>query len=328
MTLTAESTERDRAVGTLVAAACGDALGAGYEFGPSLAPSVPVAMIGGGLGDFAPGEWTDDTCMAVPIAQALAAGLDLRSDEGQDAIVAGWLEWFRGGPKDVGIQIGSVFRAAGGSTAAHVRAAAADHFVRKPDRSAGNGALMRTAPVGLANLPLDGIAEAARAVNNLTHADPVSAEACVIWSVAISHAVRHGTFDGVRLALDLLPPDRTGYWSARLDEAETSPAPSFSNNGWVVHALQAAWAAISQTPVPADAPTTHVRAALENAVRVGHDTDTVACIAGGLLGARWGASAIPVEWTSILHGWPGLRADDLRRLVAPDDESAPVPAEA
>ena len=56
--------QTDRACGVLLAAAAGDALGAGYEFSAPL-DGVP-AMIGGGLGNFAPGEWTDDTAQATP----------------------------------------------------------------------------------------------------------------------------------------------------------------------------------------------------------------------------------------------------------------------
>ncbi|WP_197061858.1 ADP-ribosylglycohydrolase family protein [Sinomonas humi] len=49
----------------------------------------------------------------------------------------------------------------------------------------------------------------------------------------------------------------------------------------------------------------HLRAALEEAARGGNDTDTVAAITGGLLGAGYGISAVPFEWCRPLHGWPG-----------------------
>jgi ADP-ribosylglycohydrolase len=55
--------------------------------------------------------------------------------------------------------------------------------------------------------------------------------------------------------------------------------------------------------------------ALRAAVRAGNDTDTVAAIAGALLGARWGASAIPAEYLEAVHGWPGYRAGDLAELA-------------
>jgi ADP-ribosyl-[dinitrogen reductase] hydrolase len=86
-------------------------------------------------------------------------------------------------------------------------------------------------------------------------------------------------------------------------------------------ALQGAWSAISRTPVPGDDPgggsfaAQHFQHALEAAVRGGRDTDTVAAIAGGLLGARWGASAAPLAWRRILHGWPALRGRDLITLA-------------
>jgi ADP-ribosylglycohydrolase len=54
---------------------------------------------------------------------------------------------------------------------------------------------------------------------------------------------------------------------------------------------------------------------LHEAIRAGGDTDTVAAIAGSLLGARWGATAIPAEWRSMLHSRYGHTAADLQRLA-------------
>jgi ADP-ribosyl-[dinitrogen reductase] hydrolase len=90
----------------------------------------------------------------------------------------------------------------------------------------------------------------------------------------------------------------------------------------VVEALQGAWSAIATTPVPQDDPAKgvfrvdHLRQALDAAVRGGNDTDTVAAIAGGLLGAAYGASAVPAEWRRALHGWPGMRTRDLVDLAS------------
>ena len=114
-------------------------------------------------------------------------------------------------------------------------------------------------------------------------------------------------------------PDRREKWASRLDVAETSQPSDFKNNGWVVEALQGAWSAITTTPIPQDDPASgvfradHLRLALDAAVRGGGDTDTVAAIAGGLLGAVYGASAVPAQWRRVLHGWPGLAT---RGLVA------------
>lgn len=134
MTTTARlsTAQLDRAVGVLLATAAGDALGAGYEFGPPLPESTPVTMIGGGTFGWAPGEWTDDTSMALVIAQAAATGTDLRGQPAQDKIAAGWAQWAQTAP-DVGIQTRAVLAAAqratqksgGGTvTAEHLRIAA------------------------------------------------------------------------------------------------------------------------------------------------------------------------------------------------------------
>lgn len=324
MTVMTPNLSTDRAAGVLLGCAVGDALGAGYEFTPASALPDRLDMVGGGLGGFAPGEWTDDTAMAVAIAEAAAAGLDLRSPAGLDAVAANVARWYSDGPKDVGVHTSAVLSAAGarsGSTSSDQLRAAAQARSAGGHRSAGNGALMRTAAVALAHLDdPDAAADAARAVSDLTHADPTSADACVIWTLGIRHAVLTGTFDGVRDALTYLPGDRVEVWSRLLDEAEDHDPAYFASNGWVVHALQAAWSAITRTPVPqlgpasGDFPAAHLAHAVEAAVRAGHDTDTVAAIAGALLGARWGASAVPLSWRRRVHGWPGYTARDLVRL--------------
>jgi ADP-ribosylglycohydrolase len=313
--------QRDRAVGILVGTAAGDALGAGYEFGPPLPAGAPVNMMGGGAFNWAPGEWTDDTSMAIVIAR-VAARADLRSDAALDRIAAGWAAWACTA-KDVGSQTKAVLSAAtrdGVITGASLRAAAHAHH-EQTGRSGGNGALMRTAPVALAYLDdEDALIEAATTIAALTHHDPEAGEACVLWCLAIRHAVLTGELD-LRRGLVHLPTERAAVWGRCLDEAETRTPAEFTNNGWVVEALQAAWSAVARTPVPtADVavgtcPAQHLRQALENAVRGGRDADTVAAIAGSLLGALWGASAVPDDWRAILHGWPGLRADDLAGLA-------------
>ena len=80
------------------------------------------------------------------------------------------------------------------------------------------------------------------------------------------------------------------------------PSILFNPNGYVTSAFQAALSAIIETPVPVDNPSGHFMKALETAIRIGDDCDTVAAIAGSLLGARWGVNAIPKEWQEIVHG--------------------------
>ena len=313
--------QRDRAAGVLVATAAGDALGAGYEFGPPLPTSTPVGMVGVGGFGWAPGEWTDDTSMAMVIARYAAAWSDLRGEEVQDQIAQGWVDWARVAP-DVGIQTRAVLSRARddadgrAATAAQLREEARAQHDRA-GRSGGNGSLMRTAPVALAHLhDEDALIEAATAISALTHFDPEAGEACVLWCLAIRHAVLTGKLDA-RVGLKRLDAARQPVWAQRLDDAEATEPAAFDRNGWVVQALQGAWSAIAHTPVPAEDPARgtfraqHLQLALEAAVRGGRDTDTVAAIAGGLLGATYGASAVPAAWRRVLHGWPGLRTRDL-----------------
>lgn len=308
----------DRIAGVLLGTAAGDALGAPYEFQPPRGPDLDVRMAGGGVWE--PGEWTDDTAMAIAIAEVAATGADLCDERAQDAILTRWREWSHH-TKDIGVQTSSVLRAASrGSaiTAARARDASRAHHARS-GRSGGNGSLMRTAPVALAYLDdEDAMVEAARAISALTHYDPEAGDACVLWCSAIRHGVLTGDLD-VRVGLRHLGDEGRVTWSERLDLAETSRPRDFPKNGWVVSALQAAWSAIATTAGseadPDAAGTGHLPRGLDAAVRAGFDTDTVAAIAGGLLGAVHGASAVPRAWRELLHGWPGLDAAALAELA-------------
>uniref|UniRef100_UPI003D8DC4A6 ADP-ribosylglycohydrolase family protein n=1 Tax=Gordonia sp. B7-2 TaxID=3420932 RepID=UPI003D8DC4A6 len=315
----------DRAAGVLLGTAVGDALGVPYEFDRIvLRAGEQAQMLGGGLGTFAPGEWSDDTSMAVAIAEVAATGADLTTDDALDAIATSFLRWLDDGPPDIGVQTGHVLCAtrdrlrAGEPGAGRIMREESENYAHHHPRSAGNGALMRTAAVALAHLDdRDHLAEAARAVASLTHADPLAGDSCAIWCEAIRVAVLDGRFD-IRAGLDLLPTERADQWSRWLDAAATYDPKSFNPNGFTVTALQAAAAAIVQTPERHIVPCLHLQDSLHKAIRIGHDTDTVAAIAGALLGARWGASAIPWRWRRDVHGWPAHdeRARDSRGLVA------------
>ena len=310
----------DRASGVILGQACGDALGVPYEFGCRALEPLP-RMLGGGLGGYAPGEWSDDTQMAFCIARVSSTGASLASSDALDAIAEGFLDWYAASPPDVGILtravLGSMSGTRGPGAGARLQHAAQAYFERT-GRAAANGALMRTSVVALTRL-LDRPATAAAAtqVARLTHADPLAAESCVLWSEAIRVAVLDGRI-AVRSGLDLIDDSRRPQWALWLDQACAATDPSiFPDNGFTVTALQAALCAITATA--SDDPEAHVVGALSLAVNAGHDTDTVAAIAGGLLGAAYGPSAFPEAWRAAVHGWPGppgrADADDLVALT-------------
>jgi hypothetical protein len=105
-----------------------------------------------------------------------------------------------------------------------------------------------------------------------------------------------------------LPHVDAAYWAPLLDEAEAvQPVHYAASNGWVVAALLGAWSAIHRT--------TGLVPGLHAAVAGGGDTDTVAAIAGQLLGAAYGGSSVPAPYRRRLHGWPGVRVRELHRLA-------------
>ncbi|KOX13863.1 ADP-ribosylglycohydrolase family protein [Nocardiopsis sp. NRRL B-16309] len=364
MTPPPPGTVGDRAAGVLLGAACGDALGVPYEFARRLGDHEVPEMVGGGLGPYAPGEYSDDTQMAVCIAEALRDHDAPLSDRALRQTAEAFLAWRRDGASDIGHQtqkvLGEVEAARGTEGVAEQMAAHARRLFESGLPSAGNGSLMRTGPLALAYLDDPaGLAVAADRYSRLTHGDPLASEACVLWCEGVRRAVVRGDLSGVRAGVELLPMGRQASWAAWLDEAEERPPHAFEGNGFVVRALQAAWSAVSrgeaeeEAPGAGDAgnaglptstegprlqlsrPAAHQRPegaareserppsteglrlqrSLWSAVRAGNDTDTVAAIAGALLGARYGASAIPDEYLSVVHGWPGYRAADLAALA-------------
>ena len=307
---------QDRALGAVLAGACGDALGAAYEFGPPLPGDEPVRMRGGGPFGWEPGEWTDDTSMAIPVLEAVANGARWGETRTHGRLLAAWADWAQDAP-DVGAQTRAVLaRLSANTEVAAKDAARAVH--EQTGRSAGNGSLMRTAPLALAFLGDNGkrpLAVAARRVSDLTHHEEDAGDACVLWTVAIRHAIRRGRLD-VRRGIPLLPKARRTLWAERITAAEQSqPRDHTDRNGWVVASVQASVAALAHGDGLVDI--------LERAVRGGGDTDTVAAITGGLAGALHGASALPEEWTELVHGWPGKRLDWLRGLALRGLERVP-----
>jgi len=324
----------DKRAGVLVAAAVGDALGAGYEFGPPVPADRPVVMRGSAM--FAPGEWTDDTAQMMALAMAAADGHDLATPDGEDAVAAYLQEWYLSPArlKDIGVHTSAVFAAVSTlprpGLAERFRDAAADKEARSPGRSGGNGALMRTAPVALALHGDPGVmVRTAIRLGDMTHDDRRSSESCAVWCLAIRGALLGpAVWDAAALESwldDLLHdirhhlPESADFWVEQLLAARgRTPTDYFGHrpgNGYCVTTAVAALAAVLGTPIPERMPALHLRHAVEAAVRGGDDADTVACVTGALVGAMWGYSAVPLEWRRRTFGWPDLRDADLLRLA-------------
>jgi ADP-ribosyl-[dinitrogen reductase] hydrolase len=302
----------ERATGALVGSVVGDALGAPFEFGPpdqfSLTFPVPVLlgpgeMVGGG--PWSPAEWTDDTEMALLVAQSLLErnGLD------EPDLFARFQAWMAGLPRDVGIQTRAVL-----TSGRPWNQAAAAHF-EAGHHAAGNGSLMRTTPAALyfASAGRDATIDAARRISALTHGDPAAGDGCAIFHELIRLTLDgHDPLDHLDDMLDLVAPDGRHIWAVRLD-ADYDPRLDTIPNGAVWPALGSALWALRTTDSFAGA--------LRAAIDLGGDTDTVACITGGLAGAYYGIGAIPSRWTTHLHGRlighadSGIHLDQLEQLA-------------
>lgn len=305
-------TREDRAAGAVIGLAVGDALGAPFEFGPPMAfserfgaagPAEAAQLCGGGGWD--PGEATDDTQMALLVAESLLAhdGLDPAD------VFNRFQQWAAAEPKDIGLQTEIVLGSGLGW-----KAAAADHFATH-GRAAGNGSLMRaaTAAVFFAGHDRQATMDAARRISALTHGDPAAGEGCAVYHELIRIALDGGAPVGALpdILRDVASEHRD-RWS-RVLEPGWHPDQATESNGAVWPTLGSAVWALRRSATFADA--------VRLAVDLGGDTDTVAAVTGGLAGAVHGADGIPAAWRQrVFVPLPGFdttwREADLRRLAA------------
>ncbi|MFF2408011.1 ADP-ribosylglycohydrolase family protein [Streptomyces sp. NPDC058092] len=308
---------QDRVVGAVVGSAVGDALGAPFEFGPAGVytarfPDGVGTMCGGG--GWEPGEATDDTQMAVLVAESLLerGGLDLPDVFGR------FRRWAAGEPKDIGLQTEDVL-----TSGEPWDIAAALHF-QVNGRAAGNGSLMRaaTSAVYFARAGQVATMAAARRIAALTHGDRAAWEGTAVLHELIRVALDGGDpLAAVPGALDRVHEDHRERWAAVLAPG-WHPDTATEFNGAVWPCLGTALWALR---------TTHTyENALAAAVDVGGDTDTVAAVTGGLAGALYGLGAIPARWSEPLHvPLPGygdrvLRTPDLVDLAGQLDRASHV----
>lgn len=303
-----------RVMGAIVGSAVGDALGAPFEFGPpdafsarfpTAARGVATEMCGGGSLGWEPGEFTDDTQMALLLAESLLAadGLD------EADVFDRFRTWAQAGPPDIGVQTSAVLL-----SGRPWEVAAADH-VRAGHRAAGNGSLMRTTPAAVFFAPdgRDATMDAARRISALTHGDPAAGEGCALFHEVLRVLLDGGDADAaVADALPLVREPFRAKWAEVCDTAWT-PADATEANGAVWPTLGSALWALRRS--------TTFEEALRLVVDLGGDTDTVACVTGALAGARAGITGIPIRWTSVVHGrvpgFPGTTRElrDLQLLA-------------
>jgi ADP-ribosyl-[dinitrogen reductase] hydrolase len=282
--------EVDRIRGALLGLAVGDALGAPFEAAPSArarrAVERGLEMTGGGA--WAPGEWTDDTALALALAESIAARGLLDTDD----LAARYIAWATTDGKGIGRATARAL--VGARDAADARARARAHL-EASGLAAGNGTVMRATPIGLAARDLHQAADAARRDAQLTHADPVTGLASTALCAALL-AIRNG---GDPLAA---ARERATGHHERLSAAIEAAGRDERAVTWLAAGREAGacWTTLA-IALHALVTRGDYERGVGWTIGCGGDADTNAAVAGALLGCRHGTGAIPPRWLAPLR---------------------------
>lgn len=313
---------RDRLRGTLIGLAVGDALGAAVEFMPRGTFPPVTGYRGGGPHGIYPGDWTDDTSMALALADSIAtAGWDLNDQARR------YLAWWERGAYSVNgtcFDIGNTVRR--GLSNFRGGADASVSGIRSQQDS-GNGSIMRLAPVPIRFAHwypdrLEELALKAEESSLPTHASPACRSACRYMAVVLAALIRGE--DRATVLDPAWPALRRLEAAAPLDPLvaeiaagsfRTRNPPEIRGSGWVVRCLEAAlWAFRGASSF---------EEAVFAAVDLGDDADTTGAVCGQFAGAFWGESAIPAALRNGL-GRRDMLEKGLAGLLVPG-ENLPWP---
>ena len=279
---------RNRYYGALLGLAAGDAIGTTLEFKSPGTFRPLTDMQGGGPFNLQPGQWTDDTSMALCLAESLVRMHGFDAEDQMSRYVRWWDDGYlssTGECFDIGmtvcgalskyLQTGNPFA---GSTDPH---------------TAGNGSLMRLVPVPLAYRANPGLAlHYAAESSRTTHGAPTAVDACRYYAALILGALGGASKE------ELLDPDfYTGSLVPEIAEVAAGSfkqknPPAIAGTGYVVKSLEAAlWAFYRSN--------TFEKGALL-AANLGDDSDTTATVFGQLGGAFYGVDDIPSGWLAKL----------------------------
>ena len=298
-------TTGDRLRGGIFGLLVGDALGVPYEFHPATQipatdeiEMVPPAGFARAHAGIAPGTWSDDGAQALVLLESLLRVGHLDVDD----VGRGLVQWSDEGRYavdryvfDVGNQTGLAIRA----LRAGVPAASSGPT---DSRANGNGSLMRVLPLALWHRGSDAdLAADAMAQSTVTHGHLRSQVCCVLYCLLAQRLLQGmppaQAWPAARAAFDEVYP----AGSPEHDELVTHVFPDgaayeIRGGGYVVESMRAAVALLL-----ADDPLDYERV-VKAAIALGEDTDTTACIAGGLAGIVAGEGGIPLRWRTALRG--------------------------
>lgn len=287
----------DRFAGVMLGLACGDAIGATTAFFERGTFEPVTGMVGGGAYHLEPGQWTDDTAMAMCLAESLAAS------EAFDPMdqMRRYLSWYRNGYWSARPHCFDI-----GQTTEH--AIVQFERTRNPwsgpthPITASNGSVMRLGPVVLRYFPHEhDVLHYAAQSSRTTHGAVLAVEGCVLLAYALLRLLQGCPKDNCLegASRHLAEPRLLRIADSAL---RCKPRSRVKSSGFVVHTLEAAFWCLMRAE--------SFEQAILLAANLGDDADTVAAVTGQLAGACHGASSIPQPWLDSLY-----RGNDIETLA-------------
>lgn len=278
----------ERFHGCLLGLAVGDAVGTTVEFRPRGTFEPLVDMVGGGPFGLALGQWTDDTSMALCLATSLVERGEFDARDQMDRYCrwadTGYLSSTRR-CFDIGSTVASALRR-------YQRDG--DPYAGTTDpNAAGNGCIMRLAPVAMRFFPnLDAIEHFAALSSRTTHGAEECIDACRLFARVLGRALEGRSKDDVLLgdagsffASEGVAAIARASYRAKAEEA-------IRGSGYVVESLEAALWAFARTD--------SFETAILMAANLGDDADTTAAVCGQVSGAYYSERGIPPRWLERL----------------------------
>lgn len=288
----------DRYRGALLGLACGDAVGTTVEFKARGSFSPISDMVGGGPFGLNPGEWTDDTSMALCLATSLMECKGFDPDD-QMQRYCRWKETGYLASNGKCFDIGRTV-----SLALHSFKETGNPYSGSTDpKCAGNGCLMRLAPVPMfyfnsREMAIRMSVESART----THGAHECLEATRLFAAMLLVALSGGSKEDILFGHGIKVADSTRLQGIAAGRYRSASVSAIQGTGYVVESLEAAlWCFLK---------TDDFHDAVLLATNLGDDADTTAAICGQLAGSFYGESGIPIEWRARL-----TMADEIRTLA-------------
>lgn len=273
---------RDKAIGSLIGLAIGDAMGAPYEFQPH-GYKVIDHYITGGIHNVSTGEWTDDTSMALCLAQSL---IDRKGFNAKDQMDK-YLSWSEDGYFctrkhcfDIGNTVSKALQKYKESTY--------PYSGLEGDHNSGNGSLMRIAPIAIMyhNNQDDLIKYAAKS-SQTTHRSQLAVDACIVYAQLIAGAI-NGISKEKLLSKEFINRENIRKEILKIIDGSYKEEKEFKATGYVLHTLESALMAFYKYDNFEDG--------LLHVISIGDDTDTVGAVYGQLAGAYYGYGVIDKKY--------------------------------